>query len=298
MNGILVIDKPEDFTSFDVIAKIRGMLKLRRIGHAGTLDPMATGVLPLLVGPATRAMDILPIQDKEYVAGFRFGVTTDTLDITGKILSESPFSVTREQLDTACEGFRGDITQIPPMYSAVQKDGVRLYDLARQGIEVERERRACTIHELEIIRYDDEKGEGTMHIKCSKGTYIRTLVADIGDKLGCGAVLTELRRTMAAGFTCENAITLEEAQKHCDDGDLPSLILPVSSAFEVYPKVKITQNQAVRFSNGGGLRMDYLTFDPDSSDIFTVWRNDEFLGLGRPDFEKEELRVFKLFLAQ
>lgn len=296
MNGILVLDKPSDFTSFDVIAKLRGMLKIRRLGHTGTLDPMATGVLPVLVGTATRAMDILPIQEKEYTAEFQLGKTSDTLDVTGTILTEREFSVTRDEMEKALIPFRGEITQIPPMYSAVQKDGVRLYDLARQGIEVERKARECTIHNLELLEFDPKSGIGTLKALCSKGTYIRTLVADIGESLNCGAILTQLRRTMATGFTCEDAVTLQQAQELTNLGTLHDRILPISRAFDIYPKVTVTEKQATRFCNGGYLNLAYLTLDLKASNIFNIYSpEDEFLGLGTPDFETEEMKIFKLF---
>ena len=197
MNGILIIDKPQDFTSFDVIAIVRGCMHERKTGHTGTLDPMATGVLPILLGSATKAQELLPDTDKEYIAEFRLGMTTDTLDITGKTLSTSDAEVTREQLEEVLPKFRGDIMQKPPMYSAVYKDGVRLYELARKGIEVEREERPANVSLLELTHFDEAAQSGSLKISCSKGTYIRVICDDIGRLLGCGCVMTSLRRTRA-----------------------------------------------------------------------------------------------------
>ena len=184
LNGILCINKPEGFTSFDVIAKLRGILKTKKLGHAGTLDPMATGVLPVFAGFATKACDILPDSDKSYIAGFRLGVTTDTQDRTGTILHQRPANhLTAEMIEQALPAFRGEILQLPPMYSAVSVNGQRLYELARKGIEVERTPRPITIYRLELLRYDPASQEGEMEISCSKGTYIRTILHDLGETL-------------------------------------------------------------------------------------------------------------------
>lgn len=201
MDGIIILDKPEDFTSFDMVAKMRRLLGTRKVGHAGTLDPMATGVLPIFVGRATKCCDILPNQNKRYTATFQLGYTTDTLDATGRVLTRTEVSATKEDVEKALESFRGEIMQLPPMYSAIQINGKRLYDLARQGIEIEREKRPVTITELNLLSADDTQHIYQIDVACSKGTYIRTLCADIGEALGCGATMTALRRTEAAGFS-------------------------------------------------------------------------------------------------
>ena len=213
MNGIIVIDKPSDFTSFDVVAVVRGTLHEKKLGHTGTLDPMATGVLPVLIGRAAKAQSLLPDTDKQYVADFRLGITTDTLDITGKVLSEKSSSITEEELLLSLEPFRGDIMQVPPMYSAVSKNGVRLYDLARQGIEVERDARPVHIGELTLLGFDAAAQSGSLRITCSKGTYIRVICDDIGKALGCGCVMTALRRTAACGFTEADAVSLDRLRE-------------------------------------------------------------------------------------
>ena len=206
INGILPINKPEGWTSFDVVAKVRGMAraltgeKKIKVGHSGTLDPMATGVLPVFIGKATKTIDLLKSQDKEYVAGFKLGMKTDTLDITGDTISEQECEISKEQLLSALASFTGEIEQLPPMYSAVKIDGKRLYDLARQGKEVKREPRKAMIYEIELLEYDG-KDSGIFRVSCGKGTYIRTLIDDIGTALKlCGGVMTSLIRTKANGI--------------------------------------------------------------------------------------------------
>lgn len=228
-DGVIAIDKPEGFTSFDVVAKVRGMLHIRRVGHAGTLDPMATGVLPVFIGRGTKACDILPVQDKRYTAALRLGITTDTQDITGTVLEQRPVSVAREQMETILPRFLGEIRQIPPMYSAIKVNGQKLYELARKGQEVERKPRSVTIYALELLEQTGET-EFTLRCLCSKGTYIRTLCHDIGQALGCGGTMSSLRRTMAAGFTLEQAVALEEVQRQG-----AALLLPTDSLFTDCP---------------------------------------------------------------
>lgn len=298
MNGVLVIDKPADYTSFDVVAVLRGLCKQKKIGHTGTLDPMATGVLPMLLGSATRAQALVPDTDKEYHAGFQLGISTDTQDSTGKLLLERPFSVTRERLEAALAPFRGEIRQVPPMYSAVQKNGVRLYDLARKGIEVEREARPVTIYRLELAAFDPDSGMGELLVRCSKGTYIRTLCADLGETLGCGAVMCSLRRTAACGFTLDDSITLDEARQLAAQGELLQRLRSIEQVFLHYPVVKVTAAQANRFRNGGALLLGRTGVPKSAQDgvLFRV-RDPQagFLGLGRVDLQKEELRVHRLF---
>ena len=209
--GIVIIDKPADWTSMDVCAKLRGILKTKKVGHAGTLDPMATGVLPVFVGQATRGVSFAESGEKEYVATLRLGLTTDTQDSTGTPLTTASVTVTRADVEAVLPQFTGEIAQIPPMYSAIKIGGQKLYDLARQGKEVERKPRTVTIHELELLEQVSDT-EYLLRIRCSKGTYIRTLCHDIGQTLGCGGVMATLRRTMAAGYTLEEAVTIDEVQ--------------------------------------------------------------------------------------
>ncbi len=298
MNGILIIDKPQDFTSFDVVAVIRKILHEKKTGHTGTLDPMATGVLPILLGSATKAQVLLPDSDKEYCAEFQLGITTDTLDITGNVTSTKTSSVTKKQIESILPNFRGYIMQKPPMYSAVSKDGVRLYELARKGIVIEREERPVTIHQLELTSFNESSQKGVLKISCSKGTYIRTICDDIGTMLGCGAVMTSLRRTRACGFTAENAITLEKAKELSENGKIEEYIQPVDSVFSEYDSVRITENQTVRFNNGGGLMFSRLRNlkNIENGTLYRVYSDkDIFLGLGITDTEKQELLVKKRF---
>ncbi|MEG0824408.1 MAG: tRNA pseudouridine(55) synthase TruB [Oscillospiraceae bacterium] len=271
-NGIIVIDKAPDWTSHDVVAKLRGILREKRIGHAGTLDPMATGVLPVFVGRATRAVEFAAETGKEYVAGLKLGLRTDTQDSTGTILETRPVSVTPEQLEAALEPFRGDILQMPPMYSALKRDGKKLYELARRGIEVERAPRPITIYELQCCTATAQPGEVPpavvpdyyLRVKCSKGTYIRTLCNDIGETLGCGGVMCSLRRVEAAGFTLQDAVTLDEVQK--SENPL-SFLRPIDTYFQKLPALQI-DGEALRLAKNGNpfpsdaLPGDYRVYDP------------------------------------
>ena len=245
-NGIIVIDKPAGWTSMDVCAKIRGVLHERRVGHAGTLDPMATGVLPVFVGRATRAVEFAAEGGKEYVAGLRLGVVTNTQDTSGTVLEEKPVSVDRAALEAALAPFRGDILQIPPMYSAIKRDGKKLYELARKGQEVEREPRPVTIYSLEVV---DQTGPADylLRVQCSKGTYVRTLCHDIGQALGCGGCMYSLRRTEAAGFSLEQAVTLDAL---LSAEDPQSLLLPVDAYFAGRPILILKAGPEKKVRNG------------------------------------------------
>jgi tRNA pseudouridine55 synthase len=254
-NGIIVIDKPTDWTSNDVVIKLKRLLWEKRIGHAGTLDPMATGVLPVFVGRATRAVEFAAEGEKEYVAGLELGKTTDTQDSTGTVLTETPCSVTRQDIEGVLDQFRGEILQVPPMYSALKVNGKRLYDLARKGKEVERKPRPITIYALEL---GEQLGENTwsLRVRCSKGTYIRTLCHDIGAALGVGGVMCSLRRTEAAGFTLAQAVTLEQVMAAAEAGKAQELLLPVEEYFQAYPKTTIAGEQERRCRNGNEFRCE------------------------------------------
>ncbi len=299
MNGVLLIDKPQDFTSFDVIAVIRRLAGQKKIGHTGTLDPNATGVLVVLMGNATKAQDLIVNHDKTYIAQFKLGVTTDTLDIWGKVTGEKKSSMTSEDIQNIIPEFTGEISQLPPMFSAVQTNGRRLYDLARQGIEVERDSRRVTVYSLEMLEFDENTQSGKLRVACSKGTYIRTLIDDIGKKLGVGAVMTGLRRTSACGFDIADCITLDNARELAESCALEKRLLTVESLFECFGELSITSAQARRFSNGGALDID-RTFlkqlDVKDGDIFRVKdRENNFLGLGIVDIESRLLKIYKLF---
>lgn len=232
-NGILIIDKPAGWTSHDVVAKLRGLLRERRIGHAGTLDPMATGVLPVFVGRATRAVEFAAEREKEYLAGLRLGVVTDTQDTTGTVLETHPVCADRPQVEAVLARFRGEITQIPPMYSAIKREGKKLYELARRGQEVERQPRPITIEALDLLDQVSPT-EYTLRVRCSKGTYVRTLCHDIGQALGCGGCMSGLRRTMAAGFTIDRTVTVETVQERGE-----AVLLPLDAYFAPYPAYTI-----------------------------------------------------------
>ena len=246
VNGILIVDKPRDFTSHDVVAKLRGMLRQKKIGHAGTLDPMATGVLVVLLGNATRASDHASGQSKEYITRLRLGQVTDTQDVTGTVLETKPVTATAADIEAVLPQFRGDIEQIPPMYSAIKIDGQKLYDLARKGREVERKPRPVTIHALELGEQLSDT-DYRLRVQCSKGTYIRTLCHDIGQALGCGATMAELRRTCVAGYTLEQAVTLEQVQQAEDPA---ALLAGVDSCFAHLPALTLTAAQSKCVRNG------------------------------------------------
>lgn len=293
--GVLCINKPQSFTSFDVIAKLRGISGTRKIGHSGTLDPMATGVLPIFFGAATKACDLLPDTDKRYTAGIRFGQTSDTQDIWGNLLTQSGRFPKPEELAAILPEFTGPLEQLPPMYSAVQVNGQRLYDLARKGIEVERSPRSIIIHSLSLLHYSPETGEALLDVSCSKGTYIRTLCHDIGQKLGTGAVMSSLVRTEAAGFLVDDCITLEQAQQAAEKGCFPSLLKPVERLFENYPAIVLNDIQARMFQNGVRLDLNRIRCAKIGGTHSVYNQQKEFLGLAICDFDKMELVLQKLF---
>ena len=245
MNGIVIVDKPQDWTSQDVTARLRRVFNTRRIGHGGTLDPMATGVLPVFVGRGTRGVEFFEHAEKTYETVLRLGLLTDTEDVWGETLEERPVSFTQEQLETVLESFRGEILQVPPMYSALKVNGQKLCDLARKGKEVERKPRPITIHELTLL----EVTENTLRlrVRCSKGTYIRTLCKDIGEALGCGGCMQELRRVTAGEYTIEEAVPL---QTLLETENPESYLRGVDTMFRNYPEVKLTANQEKRCRNG------------------------------------------------
>ena len=245
MDGIVIVDKPQDWTSQDVTARLRRVFGTRRIGHGGTLDPMATGVLPVFVGRATRGVEFFEHAEKTYETVLRLGLTTDTEDITGTVLAEAQVSVTEEQLAQTLDAFRGEIMQIPPMYSALKVNGQKLCDLARKGKTVERQPRPITIHELTLL----ERGENTLRlrVRCSKGTYIRTLCKDIGEKIGCGGCMERLRRVSAGEYTIDEAVPLQELLDTAEPG---KYLRGVDTMFRNYPAVTLTANQEKRCRNG------------------------------------------------
>ena len=273
-NGIVIIDKPADWTSMDVCAKLRGILREKRVGHGGTLDPMATGVLPVFVGQATRAVEFAENSKKEYVAGLRLGLVTNTQDTSGETLETHPVTVSPTDVEQAMEAFLGDIQQIPPMYSAIKINGQKLYDLARKGKTVERKPRSITIYELELLEQVNET-DYLIRCVCSKGTYIRTLCHDIGAKLGCGGTLYSLRRTMAAGFTLSQAVTIEDVQEKGE-----SLLLPTDRFFEEYPALTLADARQDKMCRCG----NPLHLQGVKNGTYRIYgQNGEFLCLSRAE---------------
>ena len=298
MNGILILDKPACFTSFDGVAVLRGLAREKKIGHTGTLDPMATGVLPVLLGRAAKALNFLPDTDKEYTAAFRLGERRDTGDITGQVVEESPAPVFQEALEAALPAFRGEILQVPPMYSAVSVGGKRLYELARKGLEVERQARPVTVSALELLSYDAQSREGRLRVACSKGTYIRVLIEDIAKAAGSCGTMTALRRVRACGFGEGDARSLEELKALAAEGRLEEVLLPVERLFGEYPAVWVSPAQAQRFQNGGALDLARLRRVPPEGLCRVKGPRGLFLGLGRVEPEAGQLRFVKSFLEQ
>lgn len=299
MNGLILIDKPKDFTSFDVVAVMRKLSGQKKAGHTGTLDPNATGVLPILLGSATKAQDLIVNHDKTYVADFKLGITTDTLDIWGNVTADFDTKADLGSVKKALLHFEGEIEQIPPMFSAIQKDGKRLYDLARQGIEVERESRKVTVYGITLLDFDESTQSGSFEISCSKGTYVRTVIDDMGRLLKTGAVMTDLRRTQACGFSVDECISLDEAKRLAETGRLESALHSVESLFDTYNIIKISQAQSKRFSNGGALDLNRTALKNQNVRDKTIFRvsdnNGGFIGLGIVDAENRLLKIYKLF---
>ena len=296
MNGIIILDKPSGFTSFDAVAVLRGLSHQKKIGHTGTLDPMATGVLPILLGRAAKALNFLPDTDKEYVASFRLGERRDTGDITGEVVEQSPAPVALEALEAALPRFRGEILQVPPMYSAVSVGGKRLYELARKGLEVDRPARPVTISRLKLLSYDPQTKEGSLRVGCSKGTYIRVLIEDLARAAGSCGTMTALRRTSACGFSQEDAHSLEALKALAAEGRLEEALLPVEGLFALYPAVRVSPAQATRFQNGGGLDLARLRGVPEGGLCRVKSPQGLFLGLGQVDRARGEMKFVKSFL--
>lgn len=288
MLGLLLINKPAGITSFGVVAKIKRLAGEKRVGHTGTLDPMATGVLPVLIGRATVLSNYLLISDKGYTARARLGITTDTLDITGNVTLKQDVSVTNSQLEAVLGGFLGKQMQTPPMYSALKMNGERLYNLARRGQEVEIPARQVEIHDIKLTSGLNDNNEFAFSTTVSKGTYIRSLVRDIGEKLNTGATLLELTRTKTAGFCLEKCVPLNSLTEN----NINDFILPADRAVEHLKGVYVSEKQAVRFSNGGMLDLDRINIkDRQNGEVFRVYGGDRFLGLGAVDLEKNMLLI-------
>lgn len=283
MDGVIVLNKPWGKTSHDMVGFIRRLTGIRKVGHTGTLDPAATGVLPICIGKATKAAELLTAADKAYRAELVLGMTTDTQDAEGEILTEQPINCTADEIRTVIAGFVGEIQQIPPMYSAIKQDGKKLYELARAGITVERKSRTVTIQNIEVEEIDLQKGIVTISVDCSKGTYIRTLCEDIGHKLGCGAYMNKLERTKSGQFqltdsyTCDALVAMQKA------GELEKALIPVDRLFADFPGLSLSLEQAEKVKNG--VRIPYAGLIPG-------WQyrlydtNGEFLAISRYDGER------------
>lgn len=284
MTGVVFLDKPQGMTSFVAANRVKRVLGAKKSGHTGTLDPMATGVLVVMLGGATRFIDFLHTHDKAYEATVRLGITTDTLDIEGEVLSQTETSFKTSDFEAAMFSFLGEIDQVPPMYSAIKKDGKKLYELAREGIEIERESRKVNIYSLELTGADESKQEFSFRVSCSAGTYVRSLSSDIGEKLGCGAVLTSLRRVEAHGIDIAKCKTLEQIS----DMDVVALDTLLD-----YPCVTVTAAQAQRFSNGGALDRCRI-HSPLEDGICKVYSpENKFLGLGEAD--SQQLKIKRIY---
>lgn len=290
--GIIILNKPVGVSSHRCVGMVRKALNMKKVGHTGTLDPEACGVLPILAGPATRASDFLTMEDKRYRATILLGTKTDTLDMAGEVIEQNPVNVTEEEIRATIESFVGNIQQIPPMYSAIQVNGQRLYNLARQGIEVERKARDITIFSIDIEKIELPYVKIAVH--CSKGTYIRTLASDIGDALGCGGCISELERTASGPFTLDSAITPEELATLAENGQAEKALLPLDSFFKNYEAIYLDKKRADRVKNGVPIYYKGKT----QGETYRVYdENGIFIALSKADIEdgRECLKLIKGF---
>ena len=290
INGIINVYKEGGYTSFDVVAKLRGITKIRKIGHTGTLDPDAVGVLPVCIGSATKLCDLLTDKTKEYEATIKLGLVTDTQDISGEIISKKEVNITVEQFKSAIMSFVGRSEQIPPMYSAIKINGKKLYELARAGVEVERKAREIEIYAIDIL--DMSENEAVIRVDCSKGTYIRTLCNDIGEKLGCGAVMTSLKRIRSGDFCIKDAHTLSEIEELQKKGELESIVKSVDMVFDDYPSVGVSGENNKRVINGNQLDL------PKTEDRIRVYLEDgTFAAVYEYSQRNKCYTPFKMFLS-
>ena len=288
MQGLILLDKPENITSFGAVARIKRMASEKRVGHTGTLDPMATGVLPVLLGRATVLSGLLLDANKRYTAAVKLGVSTDTDDITGNIISESQVNITNEQISGALKAFTGALMQRPPIYSALKKDGVRLYKLAREGKTAEVESRKIEVFSINLISPLNADNIFEIDVHVSKGTYIRSLARDIGEYLGCGACLAALKRTYAGGFSLEDCVSLDALNEE----NIGDYLISEERAVGHLQAVAVTERQAVRFCNGGQLDLDRLKEKNfTEGELVRVKLNDRFLGVGVADLQKNQLAI-------
>lgn len=305
-HGIINVYKEAGYTSHDVVAKLRGICKQKKIGHTGTLDPDAVGVLPVCLGNGTRLCDMLTDRSKEYVAVLRLGIVTDTQDLSGKVLKESEVKVSSDEVRNTILSFQGHSMQIPPMYSALKVDGKKLYELARQGKEVERAARPITVYAIEILK--ESHPEYTIRVECSKGTYIRTLCHDIGQALGCGGVMASLTRSRVGEFRIEEAHTLSELQKYADGDRLGEFVVPVERMFEGLPKITVKESAQKALQNGNQMKSsDFAEWNKDANASLTLYDGREFrvyshenvfFGIYRYEQKRKLFCPVKLFFTQ
>lgn len=291
MDGVINVNKPKDMTSFDVVAILRTTLNTKKIGHTGTLDPDATGVLPICVGKATKLVEFLTADKKQYKASVKLGVTTDTQDMSGTVLKTSPSCITKEELEKVINSFLGEIEQIPPMYSAIKIDGKKLYELAREGKTVERKPRKITIFGIKLLSFDEKNQSFDILVNCSKGTYIRTLANDIGESLGCGAALSSLLRTVSGNFCLENSFSLEKIKELCENGDF-SFLTPLSNVMNEWQRLVLAENNAKRLLYG-------IKFNVSGTTLGKCYRifdeNGNFLAVARCG--EEHMEILKTFFG-
>lgn len=299
LNGIISIYKEAGYTSHDVVAKMRGICRQKKIGHTGTLDPQATGVLPVCLGSGTKLCDMLTEKEKEYKAVMLLGVTTDTQDTTGQVLSEKTVTVTEEQVEQACRSFLGKYQQVPPMYSALKVNGKKLYELAREGKEVERKAREVEILDLQILSVQLPRVE--FLVRCTKGTYIRTLCADIGEKLGCGACMESLLRTKVGSFDLEHSVTLSQLEDLRDEGRVDSVLFPVEKAFEQTAFLTVKEEFSKLLHNGNPLTVNQLLEERrEPAGVWVRMYNPEgrFMAVYTYDEQKGRYQPVKMFLEE
>lgn len=299
MDGIINIYKEKGYTSHDVVAKMRGILRMKKIGHTGTLDPDAEGVLPVCVGKATKLVDLITDKDKTYLAVAKLGLTTDTQDISGKVLTTSEVETDRDWLEKAIQSYIGEYLQLPPMYSAIKIDGRRLYELARQGKEIERDRRPVTIKDIRLLDYNEKEQEFTVSVDCGKGTYIRTLLQDIGESLGCGATMKSLLRTAVGSFRLENALKLSELERLVREDGLKPYIVTIEEVFSGYSGLQISGEYNKLIYNGNILMPEHLQtpVTEELSELVRVHDSEgNFIGLYRYIEEEMRFKPVKMFL--
>ncbi len=299
INGIINVYKEKGYTSHDVVAKMRGILKMKKIGHTGTLDPDAVGVLPVCMGKGTKLVDMITDKDKTYEAVLKLGITTDTQDMTGTVLKTTDVNVSYEDIERVIKSYIGEYFQLPPMYSAIKVDGKKLYELARQGKEIERERRKVHIKNITILEYSGEEQEVRMIVDCSKGTYIRTLLHDIGDTLGCGGTMKSLTRTAVGNFRIEEALKLQEIESLAREDRLLSYVKPVDELFITYDKVTVEREFHKLVFNGNIFYKNQILQKNDTfTDNVRVYDSDDnFVGIYHYNTQENLFKPVKMFLS-